>query len=318
MTHTRARARDRDGQPGADRRLRGHGDAGRRPRRRRSRAAISRGEPPRAARLARRPPGQCSRWPRRRRTRPVRAAARFFVVATCRARRYAASTPIAVPPVPGLRRGSLSVIVDDGRARQEVMLDTPALGLYLPPLIWSVQYRFSTDATLAVLASDPYDPADYIRDYEAFLALRTRARADSATRSGRRPRRSWCPRQDQAALSRGVRIDKSRARPLGSRVATWVRRRVVRCRSSASWSPSMETRPTCVRCTSDSARRCAPRGASRASSSSSTTARRTTHSRCSRHLRPRIHACASWGCRATSGRTRRSWPGWRRPVATRS
>jgi dTDP-4-dehydrorhamnose 3,5-epimerase-like enzyme len=69
-------------------------------------------------------------------------------------------------------RGSLSVIVDDGTARHEVLLDSPALGLYLPPLVWSVQYRFSADATLVVLASDPYDPADYIRDYEAFLALR--------------------------------------------------------------------------------------------------------------------------------------------------
>lgn len=69
-------------------------------------------------------------------------------------------------------RGSLSVIVDDGSARQEVALDGPALGLYLPPLVWSVQYRFSADATLVVLASDPYDPADYVRDYEEFLALR--------------------------------------------------------------------------------------------------------------------------------------------------
>jgi len=69
-------------------------------------------------------------------------------------------------------RGSLSVIVDDGAARHQVALDTPSLGLYLPPLIWSTQYRFSADAALAVLASDPYDPDDYVRDYEEFLALR--------------------------------------------------------------------------------------------------------------------------------------------------
>jgi UDP-2-acetamido-3-amino-2,3-dideoxy-glucuronate N-acetyltransferase len=73
-------------------------------------------------------------------------------------------------------RGSLSVIVDDGRSRHEVVLDSPALGLFLPPLIWSVQYRFSEDAALAVLASDPYDAADYIRDYDDFLALRSAAR----------------------------------------------------------------------------------------------------------------------------------------------
>jgi acetyltransferase-like isoleucine patch superfamily enzyme/dTDP-4-dehydrorhamnose 3,5-epimerase-like enzyme len=67
--------------------------------------------------------------------------------------------------------GSLSVIVDDGRQRKEVLLESPAIGLYLPQLVWSVQYRFSPDATLAVLASDPYDPDDYIRDYEEFLGM---------------------------------------------------------------------------------------------------------------------------------------------------
>jgi UDP-2-acetamido-3-amino-2,3-dideoxy-glucuronate N-acetyltransferase len=31
-----------------------------------------------------------------------------------------------------------------------------------------VQYKYSEDGTLLVFASDPYDPADYIRDYEDF------------------------------------------------------------------------------------------------------------------------------------------------------
>jgi acetyltransferase-like isoleucine patch superfamily enzyme len=68
-------------------------------------------------------------------------------------------------------KGSLAVIVDDGRERREVPLDTPAVGLYLPAMVWSVQYRFSPDATLAVFASDSYDAADYVRDYEEFLGL---------------------------------------------------------------------------------------------------------------------------------------------------
>jgi UDP-2-acetamido-3-amino-2,3-dideoxy-glucuronate N-acetyltransferase len=37
-------------------------------------------------------------------------------------------------------------------------------------MIWAVQYKYSPDAVLVVLASDPYDPGDYIRDYEEFLA----------------------------------------------------------------------------------------------------------------------------------------------------
>ena len=67
-------------------------------------------------------------------------------------------------------RGSLSVVVDDGRASEEILLDGPDIGLYVPPMIWAVQYQYSPDALLLVLASDPYDPADYIRDYDEFLS----------------------------------------------------------------------------------------------------------------------------------------------------
>lgn len=67
-------------------------------------------------------------------------------------------------------RGSVSVVVDDGSHTEEILLDRPDLGLYLPPLVWAVQYKYSADALLLVLASDPYDPADYIRDYDEFLA----------------------------------------------------------------------------------------------------------------------------------------------------
>ena len=67
--------------------------------------------------------------------------------------------------------GSLSVLVDDGAAREEVVLDSPSAGLYIPPMVWSVQYRFSEDAVLLVFASHAYDAADYVRDYEQFLRL---------------------------------------------------------------------------------------------------------------------------------------------------
>lgn len=67
-------------------------------------------------------------------------------------------------------RGSVAVVVDDGHERDEVLLDTPEVGLYLPPMVWATQYRYSQDAMLLVLASDTYDPDDYIRSYEDFLA----------------------------------------------------------------------------------------------------------------------------------------------------
>jgi acetyltransferase-like isoleucine patch superfamily enzyme len=65
--------------------------------------------------------------------------------------------------------GSVSVMVDDGRDRDEVVLDRPDLGLYVPPMVWAAQFHYSADAVLLVLASDVYDAGDYIRSYEEFL-----------------------------------------------------------------------------------------------------------------------------------------------------
>jgi acetyltransferase-like isoleucine patch superfamily enzyme/dTDP-4-dehydrorhamnose 3,5-epimerase-like enzyme len=67
-------------------------------------------------------------------------------------------------------RGSLAVVVDDGTTSEEIVLDEPNLGLYMPPMIWAVQYRYSADALLLVFASDHYDADDYIRDYDEFLS----------------------------------------------------------------------------------------------------------------------------------------------------
>ncbi len=66
-------------------------------------------------------------------------------------------------------RGSVRLLVDDGEHRAEAILDTPALGAHIPPLVWGTQYDYSPDAVLAVFASEHYDAADYLRTYEAFL-----------------------------------------------------------------------------------------------------------------------------------------------------
>jgi hypothetical protein len=65
--------------------------------------------------------------------------------------------------------GSVAVVADDGTNRQEFILDRPHVGLYLPPLTWGIQYRYSSDAVLLVFASDYYEPDDYIRDYKQFV-----------------------------------------------------------------------------------------------------------------------------------------------------
>ncbi len=68
-------------------------------------------------------------------------------------------------------RGSCAVALDDGQSRDEVILDTPTIGLHLLPMVWGVQYKYSQDAMLLVLCSDIYKEDDYIRDYDNFLEV---------------------------------------------------------------------------------------------------------------------------------------------------
>jgi len=75
--------------------------------------------------------------------------------------------------------GRCHVMVDDGTNREEFVLDSPSLGVHIPPMVWAVQYKYSPDAVLLVFASDVYDAADYIRDYTEFLALRNAQQAVS-------------------------------------------------------------------------------------------------------------------------------------------
>ncbi|HEY2818054.1 MAG TPA: WxcM-like domain-containing protein [Casimicrobiaceae bacterium] len=65
--------------------------------------------------------------------------------------------------------GSCAVVVDDGTNRLEIALDRPSRALYIPPMVWATQYKYTRDAVLLVLASHSYDARDYIRDYDEFL-----------------------------------------------------------------------------------------------------------------------------------------------------
>ena len=65
--------------------------------------------------------------------------------------------------------GSFEVSVDDGINRKTVSLNRPFYGLHIPPGIWAYELNFSSGAICLVLASEKYDPMDYIRDYNEFL-----------------------------------------------------------------------------------------------------------------------------------------------------
>lgn len=76
-------------------------------------------------------------------------------------------------------KGQVSVVADDGEKREEFKLDSPSVGIYLPPMTWGIQYRYSADAVLLVFASDYYDGADYIRDHAEFLRLKLAQKGES-------------------------------------------------------------------------------------------------------------------------------------------
>lgn len=68
-------------------------------------------------------------------------------------------------------KGSVHVVADDGKNREEFVLDKSNQGIYLPPMTWGIQYRYSQDAVLLVFASHYYDSSDYIRSYDEFIAI---------------------------------------------------------------------------------------------------------------------------------------------------
>jgi dTDP-4-dehydrorhamnose 3,5-epimerase-like enzyme len=65
--------------------------------------------------------------------------------------------------------GACTVHLDDGKECAEVRLDKPYEGLYISNRMWREMYDFTEDAVLMVLASELYDEADYIRDYQEFI-----------------------------------------------------------------------------------------------------------------------------------------------------
>jgi dTDP-4-dehydrorhamnose 3,5-epimerase-like enzyme len=66
--------------------------------------------------------------------------------------------------------GQCKVLLDDGTKKDTVVLDKPDQGLLIEGFVWREMFDFSVDCVLMVLASHHYDEADYIRNYDLFLA----------------------------------------------------------------------------------------------------------------------------------------------------
>lgn len=68
--------------------------------------------------------------------------------------------------------GSFRVTLDDGNVKRSFVLNRPYQGLYVKPGMWRDLEDFSSGAVCLVLASEMYNPDDYIRDYDVFLSFR--------------------------------------------------------------------------------------------------------------------------------------------------
>ena len=65
--------------------------------------------------------------------------------------------------------GECKILLDDGKEKMTVHLNSPSVGLYISGCIWREMYDFSPCAVLMVLASEHYDESDYIRKYDEFI-----------------------------------------------------------------------------------------------------------------------------------------------------
>lgn len=65
--------------------------------------------------------------------------------------------------------GSLKVQVQNGTETEVYTLKDEREGLYIGPKVWREMFDFSQGAVLLVLASEPYEKADYVRDYQHYL-----------------------------------------------------------------------------------------------------------------------------------------------------
>jgi hypothetical protein len=68
-------------------------------------------------------------------------------------------------------KGSFSLELTDSHQKKTYLLSKPNRALFVPAMIWARLYDFSSDAICLVLADSLYDPADYVREWDEYVAL---------------------------------------------------------------------------------------------------------------------------------------------------
>lgn len=72
-------------------------------------------------------------------------------------------------------QGSIKIILDNGKEKEEIILTEPNQGIFLDKMMWHDMVDFEADTILLVVASDYYKESDYIRDYDSFISLTKKA-----------------------------------------------------------------------------------------------------------------------------------------------
>ena len=65
--------------------------------------------------------------------------------------------------------GEICFILDDGKNREEILLNNPSLAVLIEKPIWREMLWIKENSILCVCASDYYDEDDYLREYDQFL-----------------------------------------------------------------------------------------------------------------------------------------------------
>lgn len=65
-------------------------------------------------------------------------------------------------------QGSIKLVLDNGKKRSEVLLDKPNTGIFIDKMIWHEMHNFKKNTILLIIASEIFEPKDYIRDYGKF------------------------------------------------------------------------------------------------------------------------------------------------------
>ena len=65
--------------------------------------------------------------------------------------------------------GEIELLLDNGKEKETIILKDNGDGIVIEAPVWREMKWLQTDSVLVVAASEKYDEADYLRDYNGFL-----------------------------------------------------------------------------------------------------------------------------------------------------